>query len=897
MKRSNKDIDEILDRVSSEIRNESIDSSTVREASDRVLARLSTENRDAAPEIAQVDHIRGCDDFQKLIPAYLRGTLSSARTLLLEDHTHECIPCRKALKVARLGERVAVKQDDRRARGLTSRPAVVKWAVAAALIVAVGAVSSVLIRKSGRSADAVYAMVESVYGPVYRVSAVDSESMAASEKLKAGERIRTAKDGGAVLSLPDGSKIEMKERSECSVTETSDGVSINLERGNIIVQAAKQHGHLFVTTNDCLVSVKGTIFSVNHGTKGSRVSVIEGEVHVDHGGDQDVLLPGDQVSTNPSIERTPVKDEVSWSRDAERYAKMLAEVAAIRKEIDERAPRPSVRYSTRLLDLVPEGTVLYVALPNLSETLAESRRIMEERIQQNPALNEWWQKEKGSRRGFDEVIDKVREVGQYVGDEIVVSATMNARGEPDTPVVLAELRDPNGLRSYVEQQISAKSTGEKGTHVRFIEDPMTATPVLQADVGKSSSEVRKSEDVFIWMNGNIFAASPKLASLRQVAESEKAGSASRFSKSEFHAKIADLYRDGAGLIVAADLQSIIGAGTRNGDGREAEAFRQIGIADLKHFILELKDVGGKPQNRAMVTFDHADHGLASWLAAPGPMGALQFISPDASAVAAFVVKEPVGLVDDLLGALKTLDPKLWQHLKDGEAEHGIDIRNDFAAPLGGEFAFAVDGPVLPIPSWKLIFEVNDPVHLQQTFELVVDKLNEYAAREGKQGFEWERTVVGDRTYYTLKSIDFGLSVSYTYADGYLIAGPSRALIDQAVRYHDTGYTVLHSPRFIAALPEDKHANFSALFYQNLAPVFGPVAKQLGGAANGLPGEGQRTLRSLATGAPVLAYAYAQDDRIVFSVNGEDGPLGLKPSTLMGLPGSFGLNRIFGESMH
>jgi hypothetical protein len=48
---------------------------------------------------------------------------------------------------------------------------------------------------------------------------------------------------------------------------------------------------------------------------------------------------------------------------------------------------------------------------------------------------------------------------------------------------------------------------------------------------------------------------------------------------------------------------------------------------------------------------------------------------------------------------------------------------------------------------------------------------------------------------------------------------------------------------------------------------------------------------------VLAYAYAQGDRIIFSANGEDGPIGLNPSSLMGLPGSFGLKQIFGEAMH
>ena len=88
--------------------------------------------------------------------------------------------------------------------------------------------------------------------------------------------------------------------------------------------------------------------------------------------------------------------------------------------------------------------------------------------------------------------------------------------------------------------------------------------------------------------------------------------------------------------------------------------------------------------------------------------------------------------------------------------------------------------------------------------------------KGKKGFQWDRSESGGRTFYTLKSLDFGLELSYTYSNGYLIAGPSRALIDRAVKYHDSGYTLLHSPRFVAALPEDKQANFSALIYQNLA---------------------------------------------------------------------------------
>ena len=45
------------------------------------------------------------------------------------------------------------------------------------------------------------------------------------------------------------------------------------------------------------------MFSVVSGVKGSRVSVVEGEVHVSKDNQDHVLHPGDQIVTSPSIER------------------------------------------------------------------------------------------------------------------------------------------------------------------------------------------------------------------------------------------------------------------------------------------------------------------------------------------------------------------------------------------------------------------------------------------------------------------------------------------------------------------------------------------------------------------------------------------------------------------
>ena len=86
--------EEILDQVTAQIRNEKVDEATMSAAANRVWARVSAAG-ETEVQVPALDRIEGCADFQSLIPAYLAGKLSEARSLLLVDHTHECIPCRK----------------------------------------------------------------------------------------------------------------------------------------------------------------------------------------------------------------------------------------------------------------------------------------------------------------------------------------------------------------------------------------------------------------------------------------------------------------------------------------------------------------------------------------------------------------------------------------------------------------------------------------------------------------------------------------------------------------------------------------------------------------------------------------------------------------------------------
>jgi hypothetical protein len=883
-----------------EIRDEQLDSAMVDNAASRVWAKLSAASATAPVEAAAapIEHIHGCSDFQSLMPAYLRGELPNARALLLKDHTHECIPCRRALKLAREGKVAAAPATVGTGIASKSEPIapVWKWAIAATLIAGVALLAWPVIQRYFHFGDPVHATIEVASGSVYRVSDSDLRAVKAGEAIERGEKIRTGKDATAVVKLEDGSLVEMKDRSEFSLSRNSDGTTINLERGNVIVQAAKQGAHhLYVSTDDSLTAVTGTIFAVNHGTKGTRVSVVEGEVHVNYSGKEDVLKPGDQTTTQASLEKVPVKDEVAWSRDAARYTEVLGQLASLRNDLNK-VEQPGVRYSTRLLDVVPEGTVLYAALPNLGATLSESEHIMQERIKQNAALREWWEKENGKGNNqVGQIIERVRQFGERLGDELVVTAEMDGEGKPNGPLVLATLRNPADFRAFLEQQISTFAAEQKGSaKVRIIDDPQSAT--------QDASDGKMPEELLVWINGDIVAAAPKLEQLQRLSATLKNPGASSFKTTPFYASIADIYKDGAGLIVAADLEKIVTHAMqeetkKDNSEQRMEAYKKLGLLDLKYFIAEQKEKNGKTESRAMLTFTQTRRGVASWLAAPGPMGALDFISPDANVTAAFVVKEPTALVDDLLGFIETTKPGLRQQLTQLETKHGINVRNDIAAPLGGEFAFAVDGPVLPTPAWKVVVEVYDSGRLQQTLEHVVAEINKYAQQEGKGGLQWERAEIGGRTFYTLRSVDFGLEFNYAYVNGYMVAAPTRALVERAVQYHDSGVTLRNSARFKAAMPQDGNTNFSAIFYHNLAPLVQPLTDRLQGSTQNLSQEQQQALSSLANTAPTLAYAYAQNDRIIFAADTEGGPFGLSPASLLGMPNSFGLQQILMQGMN
>jgi len=699
-----------------------------------------------------------------------------------------------------------------------------------------------------------------VDGSLYAVSDQQVRVIPAGYQIRNGDEIRTAKGSNAVLRLLDGSLVEMDERSDISVSREWRGTTIHLDGGHIIVQAAKQRtGRLYVATDDCLVSVKGTIFSVNHGTKGSRVAVIEGVVRVAYGERTTELRAGDEETSSSSVSKVPIQNEIAWSRNSAKYLALLGDFAVLQKQF-EAIPGPGLRYSSDLLPYVPDHTVVYAAIPNLAATLGEASQLFQERLQQSPALHSWWREQQGGKTPkLDDVIDQLKTFSSYLGDEIVFAVAKDGPAY-SAPVVLARVRQP-GLETFLQSETRQLNTNRTQAALQVVRDPWAV----------SSSPGRP---FLVYLNNDMLVASPDVAELQRAATRMQQSSASHFTETPLYQQVVRSYQQGAGWLFCADMEQIVAQNVHDGSNNQLPP----GIGDVRYLMMERREVGGKTENRAALTFASERRGVASWLAAPASMGALEFISPDASMVTSVVIKSPRSIVEELFQTIGSSDSNFPRELSEFEAKTGVSVLDDITAPLGGEVTIAFDGPVLPTPRWKVAFEVYDPATLQSTIAKLVDSFN----RETTQpdgSLQLTKQQIGSQTYFILRNQKQPNSeIDYTFVDSYLIAAPDIGTLSRAIQDRQAGYTLTHSPTFQALLPSDGYTNFSAIFYHNIGPVVGPLVEQIKAVGTLTPQQQQSIAALQANTAPGLIYVYGEPDRIVVASN--TGFMGFDLGTLM-----------------
>jgi hypothetical protein len=520
-----------------------------------------------------------------------------------------------------------------------------------------------------------------------------------------------------------------------------------------------------------------------------------------------------------------------------------------------------LRYSSDLLPLVPDHTVVYAAIPNLANTIGEANRLFQDRLQQSPALRDWLkQQQKGNGPKLQEVLDQVKTFSSYLGDEIVLAVGKD--GETYTaPLLLARVRQP-GLDSFLQTERKRLSTNSAPHQLQIVGDPWSVTPTA-------------GRPLLVYLKDDLMIASEDVSQLQLAAGRARQNGQSQFIGTPFYQQIAGSYQQGVEWLFCADMEQIVQPNVQQVDGNRHDL--PPGIGDVKYLMLGHRDLAGKAESHADLTFASERQGVASWLASPASMGSLEFVSPDASMVTAAVIKNPRTIMEEVFKMAGSGDPEFTQHLADFEAKSGVNVLNDIAAPLGGEVTMAFDGPMLPTPRWKMIVEVYDPATLESTIEKLIDSYN----RENNQGRALQVTSkhVGSRVYYTISGPNRpNYEIDYTFVENYLIAAPDMGTISRAIQTRDARYSLPHSSTFQALLPSDGYTNFSGIFYHNVGPVVGPLAERLK-ASGALTAQQRQSIDALtANSAPGMIYAYGEPSRITVASN--TGFMGFDLGTLL-----------------
>lgn len=858
MNRNTENPGKILDQAIDEVRQSSVSSEEMAQASARVLNRMREEYNKVVPhpamEATSVDRIESCEDFRSLIPAYLTASLTPARRLLFEDHVRECVGCRKALDVARRGSSQVAAGRASTVRRIQTKH--LKWVAPIAAMLVIGvALQTSPVRDWLWPID-VHATVQLVDGGLFSVSGQDVRAVKAGHRIERGQAIRTGAASGAMLELADGTRIEMAARSELSLGRARDGVKVQLARGNVIVKAAKQHGHLYVETGDFTVAVVGTAFSVSSSIKGSRVVVIEGKVRVMQDGKEQAVEPGQQVFSSAEMGEMPIVDAIAWSREAEEWFK---ELTTFGLDMSKRLENQSMRYASNLLPLVPADTLVFASLPNVSQPFRESYQLFRQRVTENASLAEWWRKAEQPTSGMsvNEVADRLAEFGSYLGSEVVLALPkeMKDRG----PLLLAETSRANSLISALEGDLR-----------RLSEVSATTLPFRLARSKEELATLGGNGLVIYVTDGLMIASDPGTVSRTlAIHEGRVAGG---FAGTALHTRVAQAYQEGVGWLLAVDLQQIVPTAD--------EVVPQLGFDNVRQLVVEQKTGAGSAASRVTLAFNQDRHGLAAWLGAPAPMGSLDFVSPDAYGFSAWVVRDPELILDDIFGFAQNT-PDIAEHLREMEQKHGIDLRRDLAEPLGNEVLLAIDGPLLPTPSWKLVMEVNDMPRLENAIQYAVTNVNRELQMLQKPEWTLGSETVDGKTYHSLTSKGSPMEIHYTSWMGYMLMAPSRVLLTEAIRIHDTGSSISRSAAFRAEMPADGRDVASGIMYQNLEAITRAAPSIVTDAlSQGLQNE-MRQAAIIQRSIPKVAVVYGESDRILGSAKGS---FGINIASMLGFQG-------------
>jgi hypothetical protein len=777
-----------LERALQEMREEDVDAGTLDAARARVWEKVAGGGAT-------------CAEFRQDFRAYLANELTGSRRMLVEDHLSRCPGCRARLAETK-GERTVVAMPRRTSSPWVGRAAL---AAAAALILAVtylgrGTIDAMMAPGGPR------ATVVSANGGLYRL---DAGSLGAGAAIGERESVRTGPGAHAMLRLADGSMVDVNERTELFVTAAWSGQTIHLQRGDIIVKAAKQRrGHLQVLTRDSIASVKGTVFAVSAGMGGSVVSVVEGSVAVNQPGRSVLLSPGQQAASMPALANS-VAQAVSWSPDANAYLELLASFVKIEREL---ASFPAeLRTQPTLLSHLPAGALVYGAVPNPGLTISRALALAEEQSATNATFAAWWNSETGLK--LKQIADRIQSVNPLLGNEIVVCASLPARDQT-VPMVMARVQP--GKRAEIASALER----------------------LFAEAGESSAPYSVTDDLM------IVSDSPAHLTWALAHLGQGAGSL-------FASAIGERYRRGVGWLIGIDAPPIVTMAS----GDDAPPIQLAGMMGIKYLFVEQRAPAGAEENEITFAFQGARTGLGSWLADAGSGGAAEYLPADALVAGYVSTREPLQLFGELTAQIAKAEPDFERGLAEVEAKLGEGFIQNLTAAVGTESALALTGLSATGPTWVLASVANNPQVIDSSLHKLVETFNaELGPGEQDKRIVFGQEDAGGRTWSTMKPGGLPFGIVWTYDRGYLVAASDRGVAERAIATRNGGSPLVWSPAFLGQLPSSAGLHPSAFVWLNAKDALGMLSTLSPNPALGELAAGRDPILVVFDGTPEQIHA-------------------------------------------
>ncbi|HKV79898.1 MAG TPA: hypothetical protein VJP02_17245 [Candidatus Sulfotelmatobacter sp.] len=517
--------------------------------------------------------------------------------------------------------------------------------------------------------------------------------------------------------------------------------------------------------------------------------------------------------------------------DLKKYSGMLTEMGQFFQKIHTDVQFPVPRSQSRLLPLLPESTVLYAGFPNYGEASHQALAVFHQELKENAKLRAWWEQGDIAKEGpkIEEALEKIYELSQYLGDEIVLGAAPSTGKEDPKFVILAEVRKP-GLKDVLPKIL--KDFADKST---------AAIRVLDVAELANAKDAPSSDQPVILVRPELVVLGENLTTLRRFnARLEQ--KAQGFASTEFGRRLAQGYEGGATIVAGLDMQTIL---KKEGpkDDKDRATFERTGFSDMKYLVWDHKSINGQETSQFELSFTGPRRGVASWLAAPGPMGSLDFVSPKAAILVSILLKDPQKIYDEAADLATASNPNALASLAQMEQGLKLSLREDLFARLDREITLELDTLPPEEPVWKILLKTRDPRGLLATLKTF------FGASTGIPK-EYEEDGI---TYYTLPIPGpKKREACYAIVEGYLIAASSHATLAEAIRLHRSGESLAKSGMLAASLPPGNSGDVSALLYED------PRAMAALGLVNVSPELANSLLKSTAENQPALVAVYGEE---------------------------------------